>query len=190
MSHFGSGRDARSPSSIAWPSQRPSAAPRPDNRLGKTLEWVGLIAIAVLMIAAGVLFGLFRAGDALDVSSRSYADATVNAIIPDWNRDALLSRAAPELAAAPAEQFNTLFDSLKTLGWDATNQGCRGQSTIALQPGVPMISAVYACTVNLRNGRAVINLALRKDGDAWKVTGFHVDSPLLAAPPAQAPVNS
>ena len=141
------------------------------------IEWVMMTAIGLCIIAAGGLIGAYRAHPALDVQSRTFANASVDAIAPTWNRAALLSRASPELSASASGPFAPFFDHLRHYGIGARNQGCFGRSAFSLVSRRTPMTAQYSCEMALRDKIVVVALSLRKDIDAWRITAFYVSPP-------------
>ena len=141
------------------------------------IEWVLMTAGGRCILATGGLIGAYSAHPILDVQSRTFANASVNAVAPTWNKAELLSRASPELFASASGPFAPFFDHLRNYGLGARNQGCFGRSAISLVSRESAMTAQYTCELALRNKIVVVALSLRKDIDAWRITAFYVSPP-------------
>jgi hypothetical protein len=141
------------------------------------LEWVGITALACMIIAAGEIVGLYRATPAFDTNSKVFADASVNAIAPSWNEEALFARATPDFAASASGDFNRYFHTLRGLGSGAKSRGCQGGSMFDPLSRAATVTARYTCEIEVKNQQALVALSLRKDLDAWRISGFYVSTP-------------
>src|SRR5438309_2539479 len=96
---------------------------------------LGIIFLALIVIAAGFIgYGAFT-GRTLDKESKAYVDAAIPAIVSSWNEQELLSRASPEFqkAASPAD-VERLFRWLRTLGRLQKYEGAQGEAITSVTP--------------------------------------------------------
>ena len=146
----------------------------------KFFMWFG-VAAAALVVILGVVIGIMAwQGSALDRESKAYADASVLAITKTWTEDELLKRASPDLrkSATPA-QIADMFAMLRTtLGPLSTYDGSTGQATMTVGTNAGT-RANYSGKGHFEKGDADIQLTLIKQGDAWMIEAFHLNSPVL-----------
>ena len=146
----------------------------------KALVWIGALALIASFLALG-LFHLARRGEALDASSKAYADRTIPLIVSTWSEQALLQNASPEfLRAAPKAELDRYFAAFAKLGPLVHYDGAKGQSTMAEIAGKgEIVTARYAAHAEFAHGAAEIDLGIVQRQGHWKIFAFHVDSPQL-----------
>lgn len=191
MSHYGSVNDSRSPWGSSAAASDSGGWFRLKRRRGRwtlvvrwryriwsiLLEWAAMTVIATAIVVAGALVGLYRAQPEIDDQGKAFADESVDAIAPSWNRTALLSRASADFLSSAPDGFYDYFGRLGRLGLNAKNRGCLGGSIIDPLLRSPAVSARYTCDLSLAHARAAVSLSLRRDLDAWRITGFYVSVP-------------
>ena len=146
----------------------------------RALENVALGVVCCVIVAGGGFAGLAMAAGDMDKDSLAFSQSAVQAITANWSASELISRGAPNIANAPPQPIKAMFDKVRTFG-APVNQGCRGGTLIKMPFGRALeVSARYACQMASPKGPETIDLVLLRDpqGD-WKITGFHVDSPLF-----------
>ena len=149
--------------------------------LKKALIVLGIVFL-VLVVLAAVGFGFLAfKGRALDKESKQYVDATVPKIVSNWDQQALLDRASPELLLAVSEDEWTKISGLLRKHGDLKNyKGCQGKAETLYTPGKgKVISAKYEAMAVFKRGPAQIRISLIKHGDNWQILGFHVYSKTL-----------
>jgi len=146
----------------------------------KTFTIIGYIAAGlVVVIAIAAIIFIPRALH-LQKEGIAYVSSNLRPIVENWDEHALVARATPELMkeVKSPDDLSRLFRYFKTLG-----------SLKSLQPPVPgnvksgttmadgaYTVADYTVEGEFEKGSATISLQLLKEGDSWKINGFHVNS--------------
>ena len=147
-----------------------------------------LAAVAALMLcAAGLAFGYVAyVGTKLDRESKAYVDEAVVDITTHWDKDAFMRRASPQLLQAiKPEELASFFVFYSSLGPLVAYQGSSGSSMLStlVRAGRNIagriVSVRYMARATFQEGDADIQVTLVKIGNAWKLQGFRVDSPVL-----------
>jgi hypothetical protein len=141
-------------------------------------------ATLFVVVAAGIGVGiLIFKGKSLDRESQAYVDSAVPAIVAAWSKDALLTRATPELRAnARPEDLRSLFDWASRLGPFMAYEGAVGDSHMSfLLGGNSTVSARYAAKVRFRDGTATIRIVLLKRDGNWMINSFHIEPKLTGS---------
>jgi hypothetical protein len=151
----------------------------------KVLSWIGVAALAILVVVGGLIAYAAIQGNRLDNEARLYADKAVRPIIDHWNADALKQAASPRLLAAiKPEQLASMFQWFQTLGPLKMAQPCNGQVRIDVNSTTGRtLTGQYSCAAQFQNGAATIQLVLVKSEGEWRISGFHVSSPALIPHP-------
>lgn len=149
------------------------------SKLLKVLGSLFLILLVVVGIGAAILI---PRAYSLNKDAVAYIETNVPPIVETWNADELIKRAAPELLTPQVrKQMPSLFawfaslGKLKKLGkpvgrvYSGVHTGSRGNGTWG----------EYAVHADFEAGPAEITIALTRVGDAWKILGFHVNSPVF-----------
>lgn len=144
----------------------------------KLLITLGIIFLAIIILAAiGISIAAVK-GAALDKESKAYVDQAVPAIVSGWNEQELLERASPEFTQTVSKkELDKLYTFFRKLGHLRKYEGSKGQTFISYttQNG-KRTSAEYTANALFDGGSAVIKVALIKHGNQWEIAGFHVDS--------------
>lgn len=143
----------------------------------KALRVLG--AIFLVLIIAGIVSAVIlgKEGASLDTESRAYADSSIMAIVSDWDKNELQTRASSEfLMITPPPDLERLFAKFRTLGRLKTYNGSRGQARIMFNQAGKSVTAIYEASADFETGPARITLTLIKRIDGWRIYGFHVNS--------------
>jgi hypothetical protein len=136
-----------------------------------------LIAIVLFGIGYGVYIGSGQEGE-----GKEFADNAIIAITSHWDVQELKSRGSDKLLeSVKPEDFVSLFVFFSSLGPLVDYQGSRLQAwnvSLVTQNG-NVINAVYRAQAKYQHGQADIECDLVKVHDAWRINGFHVNSPAL-----------
>lgn len=139
--------------------------------------FLGTIGAAIVLAVGTLLWFGFTKGRALDAESHRYAGATIQAIVSNWNEQALLDRGSIELTEAAHSQVDlaALFARWRQLGKMTTYEGSKGEANIrfTLETG-EVITAVYVARADFEQGEAQIKIVLLKAAGKWQVAGFAV----------------
>ena len=130
----------------------------------------------IVSLAAGVL-AFAIVGKTLDKESKAFVDATIPAIVSDWDATEIKKRASPEFdATINYEDLQQLLDILRGLGEMEEYRGSIGQAQIVLsiEDGI-VITAVYEASADFEAGSADMQLALIKHGGQWQIFGFKIN---------------
>lgn len=146
----------------------------------KALLWIGVLLLIAAIMALGI-FHLARRGEALDASSKAYADRTIPLIVSTWSEQAFLQNASPELLrATPKADLDRYFAAFAKLGPLTHYDGAKGQSNMAEIAGKgEIITARYAAHAQFAHGSAEIDLGIVQRQGHWMIFAFHVNSPQL-----------
>ena len=147
-------------------------------RLQKILISLGFSFLVLIFILIGGIVYVSIEGTRLDKESKEYVDATIIAIISNWNKDELLERASPELMAAIKENdLDKIFGLYQKLGKLEEYNGCEGECNISIIFGRgKTITAEYLANAEFEEGSAKIMTTLVKRGINWQILKFYVDS--------------
>jgi len=148
------------------------------------------IAILAVVVVAALIVGSRLAPEkktAPAADAHAYVDAAVVAICTDWNREALIDRAAPELAAAlQSSAPREYFVELSAVGPLKKYEGATGDAKTVVYNGNAKTTADYTARAEFERGPATVNISLVKfnEGD-WQIAQFqvHPDSPLPGKTP-------
>lgn len=141
------------------------------------IEWGPTAAVVCGVLSVGGLAGLYAARPDLDAQSHRFADETVRAVAPGWNRLALLSRAAPDFIDQSPDVDQGYFEHLKAAGPASGIQSCIGAASVDPKAWSGVITAQYTCRVQVRRQGSLVAMSLKKQAGAWKVTGFYLSLP-------------
>jgi transposase len=140
------------------------------------------VITAIAIVAGGIgLFMLARNGAALDAASKAYVEDTVVTVAAKWDADEFWKRASPHLRAnVTRNDMHGLFDTARqALGPLLEYRGSQGQALMSTMNAQTTISAKYVASAHFQNGDADIQFVLVKQGDAWLIEGFHINSSAL-----------
>lgn len=148
------------------------------------LMWMGsLLLVFVVIGGLGLVFATIK-GPALDRESRAFVDSAVQTICDDWNEQALIDRAAPELIQAVGQGvLERMFGRFRQLGDLRAYNGADGDASITLTSKGLNVTALYFARAAFAGGDAVIRVALTRRHGEWRIIGFKVDSDAIAAKP-------
>ena len=141
------------------------------------LEWAGVTTAACAMLMGGLFAGLYQARPDLDVQSRAFANASVDAIAASLSTGKLFARASPDFIDSASDAFHADFHRLAALGPSGTNQGCQGLAKIEPLGVYSVVTAQYTCELRSRTEQSVVVLSLARDLSDWRITGFYASPP-------------
>lgn len=107
---------------------------------------------------------------------QSYADAAAVAIVSDWNEQAFLDRASPDLfQVTTREQIDSMFAQLRGFGRMTKYGGCTGGSyTFYNIFPWKLTDTIYVARADFEHGSAQIRIRLVKRNGAWHILAFSV----------------
>ncbi len=142
-----------------------------------------LLLVLVVIGGLGLVFATIK-GPELDRESRAFVDSAVQTICDDWNEQALIERAAPELIQAVGQGvLERMFGRFRQLGDLRAYNGADGDSSITLTSKGLNVTALYFARAAFAGGDAVIRVALTRRHGEWRIIGFKVDSDAITAKP-------
>jgi hypothetical protein len=143
--------------------------------------WFGALSAAAIVLVIAAIAYMAHIGAGLDRQSKDYATASVVAVTTHWSADALMQIATPALRnSTSSERMAALFGWFATLGPLAGDPACTGSSLVSAVIGQgTKTTANYVCRATYQHGEATIDIFLIKSNNAWRVNGFHVNSPVL-----------
>jgi hypothetical protein len=151
----------------------------------KILMVLGVIALLLIIFAAGGFSYIAIMGSRLDASSKAYMDANIPTIISTWSKDELEKRASEEFREGLTDrltdqQWNLFLSKVKPLGTFETYEGSKGQAYISLtfQKG-KVVTAHYTASASFKNGPAEITVKLIQRNGQWQILSFTIDSPIF-----------
>ncbi len=147
----------------------------------KLFTILGVVFLAILVVAAGFVGYAAYTGSKFDASSKAYVDDNIPKIVSTWSKDELLKRASPELRkVASDDDIDRLFTKLNELGSLQKYEGAKGDSNISFtsQNG-KVVTAAYTAKATFQNGSAEIQIRLIQHDGAWSILNFHVNSPIF-----------
>jgi hypothetical protein len=149
----------------------------------RTLQILGGILLAfVLVVAGGGGYFFVYLGPRLDASSKAYVDQALPAVVNDWSREALWTRAAPEFKnAVSAEQLDGLFEKFsQALGKLQSYDGSSGEANMSLLLNEGKITtARYKSQMRFEKGPAEVSVGLIEHDGQWQILSVTFNSPLL-----------
>lgn len=165
---------------MCQPGVLPCGAP---DQMKNILAILGAFLVLVLLVAIGGLGYVAYVGPKRDVASKAYVDENVPIIVSSWSENELLARASPQLQRTlndRPEFTRKLFSKFATLGKLKTYRGSHGDSNESLTTwnGL-LITARYEADAQFEHGTANIAVDLVEIGSEWKISGFHLNSPLF-----------
>lgn len=138
-------------------------------------------ALAIAAVAAAVYAAV--KGAAFDKESLAYVEKTVPILVAEWDVQALLDRASPELKQAVGkEEMEKLYAMFRRLGKLAALESPRGGSNATVTNKGRQITAAYAVNGLFEGGPAVVKISLIKHGETWQILGLYIDSKLFLVP--------
>lgn len=150
----------------------------------KTLMILGMVLLAITVVAAAVISIIVVKGNELDKESKEYADAAILAVISGWDKNALKTRASIEFTSrATDNDLERLLGVFRMLGKLKEYKGCKGQATLSvtMQHG-KVVTADYVGQADFEKGPADVHVTLIKHGDQWQILGFGINSKQLLSP--------
>lgn len=150
----------------------------------KLLMWFGAFCLASIILIGGFIGAMNLKGNALDESSKQYAESSVPQIVKGWKKDDLVNRAAPELTKiinSNLDQVDALFKKGALLGDFEKITDIKGSASMNynLFADDQSVTANYSMTVKFKNDVAIVQLRLLRGEDEWKVLLFNITSPSL-----------
>ncbi|HZP11291.1 MAG TPA: hypothetical protein VFB36_02585 [Nevskiaceae bacterium] len=148
------------------------------------LMFLGSLLLMLVVIGGlGLVYATIK-GPELDRDSRAFVDASVQTICADWNEQALVERAAPELIQSVGQGvLERMFGRFRQLGGLQGYSGADGDASMTLTSKGLSVTALYFARATFAAGDAVIRVALTRQHGDWKIIGFKVDSEAIAAKP-------
>ena len=150
------------------------------------------------ILILGALTALFVNTKLYDREVSTYANDAILAIVMDWDEQALLRRASPELfAASTSQQIHDAFVNYRQLGRMTKYNVARSIAHVNVEFALvhKKVTAVYIAKAAFQHGIAEIKLSLVKRNGRWHITGLHVTadeldtSSLLPEGQRAAPLN-
>ena len=132
-----------------------------------------ILAVLLILFAVVAVHGM-----ADDRTSKGYADTATVAIISDWNEQALLDRASPDLIQVTTrEQMDSFFARLRGLGRMTKYASSSGRTITSFDrfPWTVTTTAVYVAKADFEHGSAQIKITLIKRSGAWRILAFSVN---------------
>ena len=123
----------------------------------------------------------------LDREATAYIQDAVPKIVTNWNSQELVDRATTELLAGePRDKIDRLFVKFQRLGTfkhlDKPEGIVEGWTYTGM--GGTVTRGNYTAKAEFEKGNATIKIQLRRVGDTWKISGFHINSDALLSPKA------
>jgi hypothetical protein len=151
-------------------------------KLFNVLGIIFAVIIVVAIIAAAIFIPrTFK----LQGAAITYIQDAVPKIVTNWNSQALVDRATPELMSASKsrEQVDRLFGMFRKLGSLKRLDKPVGTVTSTAFTGTGTATVGnFIIKGEFEKGPATIKIQLRRVNDAWKINGFRVDSNALLPP--------
>jgi hypothetical protein len=147
----------------------------------KFFVWFGVLMAAVVVAGVVGVFIVARGGAAADAESKAYVDDTVVVIGGRWDANELWKRSTARFRQATKEDdLRAFFDAARqSLGRLVEYRGSRGEASIFVSTAGTTVSAKYIAQAMFERGAAEFQIAAVKNGVAWKIEGFHLNSPAL-----------
>ena len=148
----------------------------------KTLMILGGIFGGLIIVGVIGFVLLAIKGTSLDKESKAYVDQVSPVILANLNKETLFQYASEDLKnAAPAEEFEKIFDWFGKLGQFKRYNGSKGQATMLLTTkSKGRITAYYEAQAEFESGPATVTITTIKEGNDWRIIGFHINSMALA----------
>jgi hypothetical protein len=148
--------------------------------MGRIFAAIGMIVVFLAAAAAIGFYYLAQKGRSLDREAAAYSAEAVTAITSHWDAAALASRSTPLLGQSISpDKLAGMFRWFGTLGSLQDQPECRGTSSYYANNGSSAVTAYYVCAAHYKAGPAEVSVSLIKQGQVWRISGFHVTSPVL-----------
>lgn len=143
-----------------------------------------LSGFGVVILIAGAVFGIrsYQANN-IDYQSEKYAEEVLPELTTNWDPDALVARAHPNMMRGTnmkmITQLNDVFK--EKLGSYRELKQCIGRAMVVqTQSNHMATTASYHCSTVFEKGNATINLGLMlNENKEWRINNFSVKSALL-----------
>ena len=133
----------------------------------------------LILVIVGVALAIFiPRGMKLDHEAETYVQTAVPKIVSPWNSQALIDCATPELMATvqSPEDIPNLFNTLRRFGSLKHLDAPKGTTiTTAFMGKGTATLGNYTVPAEFENGKAVISIQIKLEGDQWRINGFHVN---------------
>lgn len=144
------------------------------------LAIVGAIALVFIAAIAGLFFYIFQQEDRLTKEAAGYADEAIPAITTNWDANALLDRADPELLKLLGNGAldNLMLSGTTQIGALTDYHGAECEIVhyeLNTSAGEVVLSTCNASAA-FQKSDAKIRLSLRKMNKEWKILGFFVET--------------
>lgn len=132
------------------------------------------IGIGTLLLIAAVAYAIVNLIVKRDEREiRTYAESAIVAIASNWNEQALLLRASPELLAATNQpEIDDMFLKYRQLGRMTSLSKGVGHFDFVVTSSGKKETAVYIAKAHFEHGSVAIKLSLIKHNDGWRIMGF------------------
>jgi len=138
-------------------------------------ECLAMTGVSCSILACGCEAGFYSKQRMFNAQSQRFAEVTMKAVIPRWTSEASNAGAAPERVADRRGESSGLIHEQQPASLGGVLKGCFGQSRLELFNPAGFVFANYVCEVETKDGLIAANLGLRRDPDAWRITGLYVD---------------
>jgi hypothetical protein len=147
----------------------------------KFFVWFGVFMAAVAVAGVVGVFIVARNGAAADAESKAYVDDTVVVIGGRWDAGELWKRSTARFRQATKEEdLRAFFDAAgQALGRLVEYRGARGEAAIFVSNVGTTVSAKYIAQAMFERGAAEFQIVAVKNGAAWQIEGFHINSAAL-----------
>ncbi len=143
------------------------------NNAVKTIAYLFLSVVAVLAAIAAAI-AVFA--NTLNKESKAFVDASLPAIISDWDVTEIQKRASPEFnGSVDYDDLQQLFDALREFGELQEYHGATGEAktSFSIESGI-MLTAFYDARADFEEGTVDIQVSLVRREGRWQILGFNI----------------
>lgn len=136
-----------------------------------------LIGIAAVLATALVVWAIVAVESNLyEREITAYADSAILAIASNWDEQALLQRASPELlAASNRQEIDENFVTYRRLGrMIGLSKGMGRLQVVYSTAGERVIVAVYIAQAQFERRNVAIKVSMIKHEAGWQIMGFDI----------------
>lgn len=137
-----------------------------------------LIGIAAALVVVALGWAIFVVSTKLyERGVQTYAEAAIVDIVSDWNEQALLERASPELfAITNRQEIDDIFLKYRQLGrLTGLSKGIGHLDVVYTTAGIRM-TAVYLARARFERRSVAVKLSLVRHRGDWQIMGFDIMS--------------
>ena len=145
----------------------------------KLLTACGTIVLALIALGLIGYVAFFYQARRLEKEGKEYVDRAIPLIVRNWDYDALIARAAPELSrVVPPEKLALLFQMFAArLGAFKRYNGSDGSAMLSFIGGQGMVGiGEYVAQAEFEKESAELNLRVVKRKGRWQILNFQVNS--------------